>query len=124
MRHLKEQKQERSVFWYFSYRRVGVQTKGVVANYRGGATKWVGGGASEVLPLQKGGGAGKSFSHAEGGAKSLEVVLTRELEIFSHTDCGHPLEGAREKFYPVLRGGAKSFGPAIFPFCSPPPSCN
>ena len=28
----------------------------------------------------------------------------------------------RKKFYPVLRGaGAKSFGPAIFPFCSPPP---
>ena len=31
-----------------------------------GATKREGGGASEVLPLQKGGG-GKRFSHAEGG---------------------------------------------------------
>ena len=32
--------------------------------------------------------------------------------------------GGREKFYPVLRGGAKSFRPAIFPFCSPPPLMN
>ena len=31
-----------------------------------GATKWKGGGrACEVLPLQKGGGGGKSISHAE-----------------------------------------------------------
>ena len=32
----------------------------------GGATKQQGR-ASEVLPLQKGGGGGKSLSHAEGG---------------------------------------------------------
>ena len=31
-----------------------------------GATKREGG-TSEVFPLQKGGGGGKSFSHAEGG---------------------------------------------------------
>ena len=33
---------------------------------RRGATKQEGGGASEVLPLQRGGGR-KSFIHAEGG---------------------------------------------------------
>ena len=52
-----------------------------------------------MLPLRKGGE--KRFSHIEGGHK-----------------------GGRERFYPVLRvgggGRAKSFGPAIFPFCSPP----
>ena len=47
-----------------------------------------------------------------GGTKRFEVVLTRELISFSHTDggggthCFHPLEGGggREKFYPVLKG--------------------
>ena len=30
-------------------------------------------------------------------------------------------EMEHNKFYPVLKGrGAKCFGPAIFPFCSPP----
>ena len=31
--------------------------------------------------------------------------------------------GGRKRFYPVLRGGggAKSGGPGILPFCSPPP---
>ena len=37
---------------------------------RGGGYK-TGGGAREVLPLQKGGGGGKSFSHAEGGAQKV-----------------------------------------------------
>ena len=37
---------------------------------RGGATKREGGGAREVLPLEKGGG-GKSFSRAEGGAQQV-----------------------------------------------------
>ena len=42
---------------------------GLVTNYgEGGATKRQGGGgASEVLPLQKRGGAEKRFSRAEGG---------------------------------------------------------
>ena len=43
-----------------------------------------GGGACEVLPLGKGGGAEKSFSHAEGGGtKSFGVVFTRYLEVLA-----------------------------------------
>ena len=39
---------------------------------RGGGYKTGGaGGAREVLPLRKGGGGGKSFSHAEGGHKKV-----------------------------------------------------
>ena len=44
---------------------------------------------------------------------------------FSHIESGegakrfHSFKGGREKFYLALRGGAKSFGPVIFPFCSP-----
>ena len=41
----------------------------------------------EVLPLQKRGGGGKSFSCAEvgggGGTKGFEVVLTWELEVLA-----------------------------------------
>ena len=53
----------------------------------------MGGGASDVLPrLQKG--------VAIGGGGGV---------------------GVRKMFYPVLRGGgAESFGPAVFPFSSPP----
>ena len=41
-----------------------------------------GGGASQVLPLPKGGRSGKSVdSHAEGGTKRCGVVLTQELEV-------------------------------------------
>ena len=55
----------------------------------------------------------------------FEVVLTQELEVLAIVMGGgakscHPLKGERTQFYPVLMGGAKSFGPAIFPFCSPP----
>ena len=39
----------------------------------GQVTKREKGGGSEVLPLRKGGG--KSFSHAEGGAQKVRVVL-------------------------------------------------
>ena len=52
-------------------------SKGLVTNYgEGGATKREGG-AREVLPLRKGGGGGKSFSHAEGGGgtNSFGVVF-------------------------------------------------
>ena len=38
---------------------------------RGGLQNGRGGGAREVLPLRKGGGGGKSFSHAEGGAQQV-----------------------------------------------------
>ena len=44
-------------------------SKGVVTNYGDGrgATKWEGGGAKEVLPLEKRVWGRKRFSHAEGG---------------------------------------------------------
>ena len=44
---------------------------------RGGSYKTGGGGACEVLPLQKGGG-GIFFSHAEGGGGAQQVL--REFE--------------------------------------------
>ena len=80
-------------------------------------------GARQVLPLRKR-GVKKIFGHAEGGHKKFcgsfyTVVLAilkggrEKFTLFEKR--GH------KKFYPVLRGGAKSFGPAIFPFCSPPP---
>ena len=56
-------------------------------------------------PNEKGGG---SFSHIEWGAKSF-----------------HSLKGGTQKVLPCLEGGGtKSFVPAIFQFCSPPPPCN
>ena len=51
----------------------------------GGATKWQGG-ASEVLPLQKGGGGGWTetvLAMLKGGTKSFEVVLIMELEVLA-----------------------------------------
>ena len=63
---------------------------GLVTNNRegegGGATNGRRGGVSEILPLQKKGGAGFFFSCAEwggGGTNSFEVVLTWELEILA-----------------------------------------
>ena len=38
---------------------------------RGGGYKTGGGGAREVLPLRKGGGAEKSLCHSEGGAQNV-----------------------------------------------------
>ena len=43
----------------------------------------MGGGAREVLPLQKGGG-GKSFSHAEGGHKKFWGSFYVVARNFSH----------------------------------------
>ena len=61
-----------------------------------GATKqlW---GASEVLPLQKGGRLEKSFSRAErgGGTKCFAVVLTWELEVLAIV-----MGGGRKQFPP------------------------
>ena len=80
---------------------------------------------------EKGGGGGKSLSHAEGGhnkfwgrfymvvSKVLAILKGRKFPLFKG--------GGRcaIKSYPVLRGwGAKHFGFAIFPFCSPPPPRN
>ena len=57
---------------------------------------------------------GKSFSHAEGGGGG-------SITSFSHIGGGegaksfHSLKGGCEKFYTVLRRGAKSFRPTIRP---------
>ena len=58
---------------------------------------------------------GKSHG-IEGGTRSLAILNGGAKSFYS-------LKGGRKMFYPVLRvgGGAKSFGPVIFPFCSPPP---
>ena len=74
------------------------------------------------------GGAEKVLAMLKGGNKKSWGSFTLYFS-FSHNGIlraqkgFHSLKGGREKFYPVLRGGAKSFGPAIFPFCShtPPP---
>ena len=61
-----------------------------------------------------------------GGAKRFDEVLTQELEVLAILKGArtfhHLKGGGREMFYLVLRGSAKSFEPAIFPFCRPPPS--
>ena len=61
----------------------------------------MGGGACEVLPLQKGGGAEKVLAMLKGGTKSFEVVLTRELEVLAIV-----MGGGRKKFwtddFPIL----------------------
>ena len=64
-----------------------------------------GGGVSEVLPIQKGGGGfGKGFSHGEvGDTKGFEVVLTWELEVLTI------LMGGAKSFHCFKSGGAKSF---------------
>ena len=78
-------------------------------------TGW-GGGASEVLPLLKGGQ--KSFSHTEGGGGGcttrFEVVLIRELEVLAILIGG----GGGGKKFPSFKRGRNKFHPrwAIFPF--------
>ena len=75
-----------------------------------------GGGGGSFTPTKSGGKKVLAMLKGVGGTTSFEVVLPRELEVLAILMRGH------KKFYPVLRGGgAKSFGPVIFPFCSPPP---
>ena len=61
--------------------------------------------------------------------KGFEVVLTRELEVLAILMGGGAGAGGAKRFHPLKkRGGGerckrfysvlKSFGPAIFPFCS------
>ena len=52
---------------------VACRGKGLVTNYGEGGGGYTTGGvvAPEVLPLQKGGRGGKSFSHVEGGAQKV-----------------------------------------------------
>ena len=69
----------------------------------GGATKWQGRGASEVLPQQKD-GAEKSFSHAEGGGgltKGFGVVLTQQLDVLAI------LKGCAKSVHLLKGGGGK-----------------
>ena len=69
-----------------------------------GATKREGGGAREVLPLQKG-GAEKVLAMLKGGHKMFWGSFYAVALSFSHIEG----EGGREKF-PLLKrgGGAKS----------------
>ena len=50
------------------------------------------------------------------GRKGFGVVFPQKLGSLSHTEGG----GGGRKIYPVLRGSAKGFEPAILPFYSPP----
>ena len=75
-------------------------------------------GVEQVLGMLKRGG---------GGTTSFEVVLTWELEVLAivmgGTKSFHPW--GRKKFYSVLRGGAKGFGPTQFShFVAPLPVIN
>ena len=70
---------------------------------------------------------GISLSHAEGGHKTFWGSFYAIACSFSHIEGGGGAQqistGGTHKVLPHLEGGgAKSFGPAIFPFCSPPPS--
>ena len=83
--------------------------KGLVTNYGDGGgglqNGSEGGGTCEVLPLRKvlkGGGGHNMFW---GGRKKF--ALSKGV--------------GGQTVLPCLEGGAKSFGPAFFPFCSPPP---
>ena len=90
----------------------------------GGGYKMGGGGACEVLPLQQ-----VLAMLKGGGTTSFGVIFTQLLELLAILTAGGggghkilPLFKRRrgaKMFYPVLRAGAKSFGPTIFPFCSP-----
>ena len=80
--------------------------KGLVTNYgEGGGGYKTGGGAHEVLPLRKGGGGGKSFSHSEGGAQKVLGLFLRGSLKFKPYCRGR----GRVKFPLYKRGGAKSF---------------
>ena len=85
---------------YMHYWLMGLRDWSLIKG-RGGATKREGGGASEVLPLLKG-GAEKVLAMLEwgrGSTKSFEVVLTRELEVLAI------VMGGRKKFPPFKRRG-------------------
>ena len=61
-----------------------------------GATKR-GGGAYEVLPLQKGGG--EVLAMLKGGTKSYEVVFTQELEVLAIGIGGGGEKSLWDQFY-------------------------
>ena len=80
------------------------------------------GGACEVLPIRKrGGGAKKGLAMLKGGHKKFWGSFYAVAWSFEEG----ALKGGCELFLPCLEGvGAKSFGPAIFPFCSSLPVIN
>ena len=51
---------------------------------------------------------------------SVQLVLVQPPTIHGEGGGATKREGGHVKFYPYEKGGAKSFGPAIYPFCSPP----
>ena len=77
--------------------------------------KTVGGWVSQVLPLPKGGGDGKSCSNVEGGRDNkMFWSRFRTGPCFYHTE-----DDSNTKFKSLLREGhATGFGPAIFLFLS------
>ena len=62
-----------------------------------------------MTPTKRGGG---TFSHVEGGGgtNSFEVVLTQELEVFSHR---HSDRGGLKKFPPFKRGDTQTVVPCL-----------
>ena len=103
--------------------------KGQVINYGKGATKQEGE-TFEVLPLQRNEGAEQVlalvFTDERGGrggsTKEIEVGLTQVLEVLAIlkgvTSSFHPLNLGAKKFYPVLRGGRKTFLTWMYLFCN------
>ena len=94
-----------------------LRTEGLVTNYGEGEATKREGEAREVLPLRKGGGgAEKDLAMLKGGHKRLKPYCRGGVKCFHSLKVLPCLEGGG--------GGAKSFGPAIFPFCSSPPPRN
>ena len=97
-----------------------------------GATNGKGVGHVKFYSCRKqGGGCGKSFSHAwVGGGGGGRGGYNKFWSNFCHIEEGgggtksfHSLKGCGggvQKVLPCFEGGANSFGPATFPFCSPP----
>ena len=101
------------VIWY-SISNCCKGTKGLV---REGTTTLEGVGVSEVTPLQKReSAAGKALAMLKGGQKQfLVLAILKEAQIVSTL-----LKVGAQNVLPCLQqGDAKSFGPMIFPFCSP-----
>ena len=95
---------------------------GPVTNYKGGGAiqNGRGGGACEVLPLRKRGvGMETVLAMLKGGGGGFWGSFYAVALSYSHNDG----EGGAYKVY-TLEGGANSFGPAVFSFCSPPLLCK
>ena len=62
----------------------------------------------------------KFYPYKRGGGEVLAILKGEVKKVSTLYKKG----GGGGKVLPSRRGGAKSFGPAIFPFCSPPPPHN